>query len=176
MLAGLVSDSHGLADPALPGLLAGCDLVLHAGDVVGAAVLSALQAVAPVKAVRGNNDLTPPVDGLPETRLVTLGDLTALLVHDVGSPGRPHPSVGKAIRRLRPDLVIHGHSHRPGTALVGGVLFVNPGSAGPRRFSLPRTAGLLRVEGLRVEVTFYDLATPGPAPLGPAFALAFPDR
>jgi putative phosphoesterase len=174
VLVGLVSDSHGLADPALPGLLAGCELVLHAGDAVQAAVLEALRAVAPVKAVRGNNDLAPVVGDLPETRLVTLGEVTALLVHDVGSPGRPHPSVGRAIRRLRPALVVHGHSHRPGTAFVDGVLFVNPGSAGPRRFSLPRTAGLLRVEGRRVEVALYDLAGPRPAPLGAPLAMALP--
>lgn len=174
MLVGLVSDSHGLADPALPGLLEGCDLVLHAGDLVHAAVLEALRAVAPVKAVRGNNDLAPVVGDLPEVRLVTLGELTAYLVHDVGSPGRPHPSVGKAIRRLRPALVIHGHSHRPGTALVDGVLFVNPGSAGPRRFDLPRTAGRLAVEGRRIRVELFDLAPPRPALLGAPLELVLP--
>jgi len=166
VLVGLVSDSHGLADPALPALLDGCDLVLHAGDVVTAAVLEALKGIAPVKAVRGNNDVAPVVGDLPEVRLVTLGALTAYLVHDVGSPGRPHPSVGKAIRRLRPALVIHGHSHRPGTALVDGVLFVNPGSAGPRRFSLPRTAGRLTVVGRRVKVELFVLGEARPTLLG----------
>lgn len=165
MLVGLVSDSHGLADPALPALLAGCDLILHAGDLVKPAVLAALEAVAPVRAVRGNNDLAPGLEELPDHRLVTLDGLTAYLVHDVGSPGRPHPSIGKALRRLRPALVIHGHSHRPGTALVGGHLFVNPGSAGPRRFDLPRTAGRLRVEGREVDVTLFDLAASPPRPL-----------
>jgi len=166
VLVGLVSDSHGLADPALPALLAGCDLILHAGDLVKAAVLAPLEAIASVRAVRGNNDLTPGLEGLPEHRLVTLEGLTAYLVHDVGSPGRPHPSVGKALRRLHPALVIHGHSHRPGTALVDGILFVNPGSAGPRRFDLPRTAGLLRVSGRRVVVELFDLAEQPPRLLG----------
>ena len=165
MLIGLVSDSHGLADPALPALLAGCDLILHAGDVGDRAVLAALEPVAPVRAVRGNNDAALGPRGLPEHRLVPLDGLTAYLVHDVGSPGRPHPSVGKALRRLRPALVIHGHSHRPGTARVDGSLFVNPGSAGPRRFDLPRTAGLLRVEGRTVEVTLFDLAASPARPL-----------
>lgn len=174
MLVGLVSDSHGLADPALPGLLSGCDLVLHAGDAVTAAALAALRAIAPVKAVRGNNDVAPVVGDLPEVRLVTLGELTAYLVHDVGSPGRPHPSVGRALRRLRPALVIHGHSHRPGTALVDGVLFVNPGSAGPRRFSLPRTAGRLTVAGRRVRVELFELAEAGPALLGAPLELELP--
>jgi len=172
VLVGLVSDSHGLADPALPAFLEGCQLILHAGDGVDAAVLSALQAIAPVKAVRGNNDLAPRVGDLPETRLVRLGELTALLVHDVGSPGRPHPSVGKAIRRLRPALVVHGHSHRPGTALVDGVLFVNPGSAGPRRFSLPRTAGRIAVTGWRVRVELFDLVEG--RPLGAPLELELP--
>ena len=165
MLVGLVSDSHGLADPLLPALLAGCDLILHAGDVVRPAVLEALSVVAPVRAVRGNNDLAPGLGELPDHRLVTLDGLAAYLVHDVGSPGRPHASIGRALRRLGPALVIHGHSHRPGTALVGGHLFVNPGSAGPRRFALPRSAGLLRVEGRAVEVTLFDLAASPPRPL-----------
>lgn len=165
MLVGLVSDSHGLADPALPALFAGCDLILHAGDLVKVEVLTALEQVAPVRAVRGNNDLEGKVARLPAHRLVTLGALTAYLVHDAGSPGRPHPSVGKALRRLRPALVIHGHSHRPGTALVDDNLFVNPGSAGPRRFDLPRTAALLRLEGRAIEVTHHDLATDPPRPL-----------
>jgi hypothetical protein len=172
VLVGLVSDSHGLVDPALPALLAGCQLILHAGDVVKLEVLAALEVVAPVRAVRGNNDVAPGLVGLPDHRLVTLGGLTAYLVHDVGSPGRPHPSVGKALRRLRPSIVVHGHSHRPGTALVDGHLFVNPGSAGPRRFDLPRTAARLRVEGREVEVTLFDLAGSPPRPLGEPLRLA----
>jgi len=168
VLVGLVSDSHGLADPALTGLFEGCDLILHAGDVVKPAVLTALEQVARVKAVRGNNDEVPGLERLPEHRLVPLEELTAYLVHDVGSPGRPHPSVGKAIRRLQPALVIHGHSHRPGTALVDGILFVNPGSAGPRRFDLPRSAGRLRVEGRLVVVELFELDEGGPRALGRA--------
>ena len=167
MRLGLVSDSHGLADPGLPRLLAGCDLILHAGDWVRPEVLEALSTLAPLKAVLGNNDRPLRPGHPPETRLIRLGDLTALLVHDVGSPGRPHPSVGKLLRRLRPALVIHGHSHRPGTALVDGHLFVNPGSAGPRRFSLPRSAALLEVDGPLVEVVLYDLAVEPAAPLAP---------
>lgn len=165
MLVGLVSDSHGLADPGLPALLAGCQLILHAGDAVKPAVLAELKSVATVRAVRGNNDLAPGLTGLPEHRLITLEGLTAYLVHDVGSPGRPHPSISRALRRLHPAMVVHGHSHRPGTALVDGLLYVNPGSAGPRRFDLPRTAGRLRVEGRDVEVTLFDLACSPPRPL-----------
>lgn len=167
MLVGLVSDSHGLSDPALPALLGGCALILHAGDLVKPEVLAALRALAPVEAVRGNNDAAGELSALPEHRLVSLGALRALLVHDVGSPERVHPPVAALLRRHRPDVVVHGHSHRPRAALVQGVLFVNPGSAGPRRFDLPRCAGLLRVEGRAVEVALHDLAASPPRPLGP---------
>lgn len=161
MLVGLVSDSHGLADPALPRLLAGCDLILHAGDVVRPGVLAPLEALAPVRAVRGNNDVAPELARLPEALLVPLGELTALLVHDLGRPAAPHPPLRRLLARARPELVVHGHSHRPAAALVEGRLHVNPGSAGPRRFSLPRSAARLRVEGRRVRVELLDLGGDG---------------
>jgi hypothetical protein len=159
---GLVSDSHGLADPALPRLLAGCDLVLHAGDAVTPAVLEALAAVAPVRAVRGNNDHAPGLAELPGTLLVPLGELTALLVHDLGPPGAPHWPLRRLVAREAPQLVVHGHSHRPAARLHEGRLHVNPGSAGPRRFSLPRSAGLLTIVGRAVRVELYDLADAPP--------------
>jgi putative phosphoesterase len=164
---GLVSDSHGLADPALPALLAGCDLILHAGDVVDPEVLAPLRALAKLTAVRGNNDLDPPLDRLPLTRLLELGPLLALLVHDLGRPEAPHPPLARLLARRGARLVVHGHSHRPGAAVHGGVLFVNPGSAGPRRFALPRSAGLLDLDGRRARVRLLDLARTPPAPLGP---------
>jgi putative phosphoesterase len=166
MLVGLVSDSHGLADPALPRLFRGCDLVLHAGDLVKPAVLEALQAIAPVRGVRGNNDHLPGLAELPLTILVPLGALTALVVHDLGRPERPHRVLASLMARERPHIVVHGHSHRPAAAVVGGALVVNPGSAGPRRFSLPRSAALLAVARRRARVTLYDLGPSPPAPLG----------
>ncbi len=167
MRIGLVSDTHGLFDPALGPLLAGCAAILHAGDVVKAAVLAALEAIAPVTAVRGNNDDAPPLDRLPEAALVPVGPLTALVVHDLGAREAPRPPARALIARRRPEIVVHGHSHRPGAAVVEGRLFVNPGSSGPRRFSLPRTAGVLTARGRRVSVQLYDLAARGgPAPLG----------
>jgi len=161
MRVGLVADTHGLVDPALPEIFRGVDLVLHAGDVGKPSVLDALRTIAPVRAVRGNVDLEPPLDALPELAVVPLGDLVALLVHDVGSRG-PGPALRAALARERPRLVVHGHSHRPGTSVRDGMLLVNPGSAGPRRFSLPRTAALLSVQGRRVSIAFHDLS------LGPA--------
>jgi hypothetical protein len=164
---GLVSDTHGLLDPALALLFAGCDAILHAGDVVKAEVLGGLERVAPVTAVRGNNDGSPALARLPETALVPLGVLTALLVHDLGAREKPKPPARALIARRRPEIVVHGHSHRPGAVVVEGRLFVNPGSAGPRRFSLPRTAGILAVRGRRARVELFDLAGARPAPLGP---------
>jgi hypothetical protein len=166
MKVALVSDSHGLSDPKLPGLFAGVALVLHAGDIVKPEVLGALEAIAPVRAVRGNNDLGPSFDHLPETALVALGPLTALVVHDLGARGSPRAPARPLLRRHRPELVVHGHSHRPGAERLDGTLFVNPGSAGPRRFSLPRTAALLELHGRRVSVTFFDLAGPRAERLG----------
>jgi putative phosphoesterase len=163
---GLVSDTHGLFEPALRPLFARCAAILHAGDVVKAAVLAALEELAPVTAVRGNNDDAPPLASLPETALVPIGPLTALVVHDLGARERPKPPARALLARRRPEIVVHGHSHRPGAAVVDGRLFVNPGSAGPRRFSLPRTAAVLTARGRSVSVQLFDLAAPGgPAPL-----------
>jgi putative phosphoesterase len=163
---GLVSDTHGLVDPKLAPLFARCDLILHAGDVVKPAVLETLAAVAPLTTVRGNNDEGTPLGRLPETALVPLGDLTALLVHDLGSRERPKPPAGTILARRRPEIVVHGHSHRPAAAVVGATLFVNPGSAGPRRFSLPRSAAILTVRGRRARVEHFDLAGERPLVLG----------
>ncbi len=173
MRIGLVSDTHGLFDPALPSVLARCERILHAGDVVEAAVLDALGALAPVTAVRGNNDAGPAFERLPETALVPIGPLTALVVHDLGPRERPKPPARAIIARRRPEIVVHGHSHRPGAAVVEGRLFVNPGSAGPRRFSLPRTAAVLVARGRRVSIALFDLAAPGgPAPLAEPLEVA----
>jgi putative phosphoesterase len=162
---GLVSDTHGLADPRLAQALGRCDLVLHAGDVVKEVVLTALGAIAPVTAVRGNCDAGTSLERLPETALVPLGALTALLVHDLGPRESPLAPAAALLARARPQVVVHGHSHRPGAAVVGGTLFVNPGSAGPRRFSLPRAAAILTVRGRTARVAWIDLAAPDLAPL-----------
>ncbi|BDG06359.1 metallophosphoesterase family protein [Anaeromyxobacter oryzae] len=157
MTLGLVSDTHGLVDAKLLPLFRGCARVVHAGDVVKPDILDLLADVAPLTVVRGNNDHGPAFAHLPETALVEAGALRILVVHDLGPRERPKPPARALLPRERPEIVIHGHSHHPGAAVVDGRLYVNPGSAGPRRFRLPRCAALLSIRGRRAEVTFYDL-------------------
>ena len=168
MRLGLVADTHGLLDPVLPAVLDGCDLVLHAGDVGRPSVLEALSRIAPVLAVRGNNDAGPGLDGLPEWLPVDAGELRALVVHEA-RPGAPAAPLARILAREGVHFVVHGHSHRPGAVVAGGRLFVNPGSAGPRRFSLPRTAAVAVVRGRRVEVRFSRLDPAGPRAHGEPF-------
>jgi putative phosphoesterase len=169
LTVGLVSDTHDHLDPQLPELLRGCDLVLHAGDVTRPHVIAALEQIAPVRAARGNNDVGPFGASLPELAWVELGELTALVVHELGAREKFAPSVTRALARHPAEIVVHGHSHRPAVSMEGGRLVVNPGSAGKRRFSLPRCAGRMRVAGPEVEVTLYDLVTSPPAPMGEPF-------
>lgn len=165
----LVSDTHGFSDPKLPALFEGCERVLHAGDIVTTPVLDVLARIAPVTAVRGNNDLAPPFERLPETVCLPIGELRLFVIHDLGDRGRPKPRAAAALAREKPHLVVHGHSHRPGAALLGGRLFVNPGSAGPRRFTLPRTAAILTVSGRRAHVAFFELSGESAVPHGAPF-------
>ncbi|MCW5890471.1 MAG: metallophosphoesterase family protein [bacterium] len=130
---GVVSDTHGLVRPELLAALDGVVHVLHAGDVGSAEVLAALGQIAPVTAVRGNNDRGPWAATLPAAITVTLAGVRIHLLHD-----------RKELTAV-PDVavVVAGHSHRPGVAEHDGVLFLNPGSAGPRRFRLPVTMARL---------------------------------
>jgi putative phosphoesterase len=132
---GVVSDTHGLVRPELLAALDGVAHVLHAGDVGAAAVLEALGRIAPVTAVRGNNDRGPWAATLPDAVTVTVTGLRIHLLHDRKELAAV-PDV---------DVVVTGHSHRPLVEERDGVLFVNPGSAGPRRFTLPVTIARLAV-------------------------------
>lgn len=171
MRFGLLSDTHDVFDPKLERLFAGCRLILHGGDITRQPILDALSAIAPVRAVRGNNDFGPLGEDLPEIAVVALGDVAALLVHQVGSPARPSAAVARSLCRSGARMVVHGHSHRPGVVLHDGILFVNPGSAGPRRFGLPRTAALLEMEGRRLRLEIRDLSHAGLPLVGDALAL-----
>jgi putative phosphoesterase len=146
---GVISDTHDLLRPEALRALDGSDLVLHAGDICGPDVLQALREIAPVIAVRGNNDHGPWADALPETATVELGSVPVLVVHDIKTL-RPGATRGARV-------VISGHSHRPSKEVRDGVLYFNPGSAGPRRFTLPVSLGRLDVVGDRVRATLVDL-------------------
>jgi putative phosphoesterase len=137
---GVISDTHGLLRPEALAALRGSDAIVHAGDVGGPHILEALNTIAPVTAVRGNNDREEWARGLPETAVLEVGGASLYVIHDV-----------KALR-IDPraegfTVVISGHSHQPLSVRRGGVLFFNPGSAGPRRFRLPVSVGTLRVGG-----------------------------
>lgn len=137
---GVVSDTHGLLRPEAVEALAGSDLIVHAGDVGAAVVLDRLEEIAPVFAVRGNVDLRPGVWGLPDTRIVEVGEARLYVLHDINQLSLDPRAAGF-------DAVISGHSHKPLIESRNGVLFINPGSAGPRRFHLPITLARLTVTG-----------------------------
>jgi len=140
---GLISDTHGLLRPEAKAYLEGCDLIVHAGDICDAGVLEALRTIAPVTAVKGNNDKGPWADSLRETEFLKAGEITLYAIHDLAQLDIDPAAVGVRV-------VVSGHSHKPMVEERGGVLFVNPGSAGPRRFTLPISAGELIVEGRAV--------------------------
>ena len=140
MRIGLVSDTHDLLRPQVLEFLRGSDHIVHAGDICGDAVLHALREIAPLTAVRGNNDGGAWADALPETQTVELAGVVLHVVHDLKQLSGPAGA----------RVIVSGHSHQPKVEERGGVLYVNPGSAGPRRFSLPISAGELRIVAGRV--------------------------
>jgi hypothetical protein len=140
---GLVADTHGLFRPALEDCLRGVELVLHAGDVGSREVLKRLRRLAPVVAVCGNVDRAVMGLCLPEMELVELHGLRVVVVHAIGPPDFTTPALRKALDSFNPGVVLHGHTHRPDLRRAGGVLYVNPGSCGPRRLDLPIACGIL---------------------------------
>jgi len=139
MRVGLISDTHGLLRPEALAFLQGCDHIVHGGDIGDARILDELAAIAPLTAVRGNNDGAAWADGVPETALLDLGGVRFYAIHDLAQL-RIDP-VAEGIR-----VVVSGHSHRPLAEQRGTVLYLNPGSAGPRRFRLPVSAADLVIE------------------------------
>jgi putative phosphoesterase len=137
-VVGVISDTHGLIRPEALHRLRRADVIVHCGDVGNAAVLEALRAIAPVHAVRGNNDKGPWASGLPTEEVVSVGGQTFYVIHDLAELSLEPAAAGFT-------AVLSGHSHRPRVERREGVLFVNPGSAGPRRFSLPIAVGLLAI-------------------------------
>ena len=150
---GVISDTHDLLRPEALRALAGSDLLLHAGDICGPDVLEALREIAPVVAVRGNNDHGRWAEALPETATVTLGGIPVLIVHDLATLS--------SVALAGAGLVISGHSHQPRKAEQDGVVFFNPGSAGPRRFRLPISLGRIDVTAGGLRASLVDLETDG---------------
>jgi uncharacterized protein len=149
-LVGVVSDTHGLVRPAMLTALSGCELIVHAGDVGTPEVLEGLRGIAPVVAVRGNNDRGAWAEPLPAREIVEIGSVCLYVLHDVKDL-----DLDPRVAGFR--AVIAGHSHRPGIEERDGVLFLNPGSAGPRRFTLPITLARLRVSGQDLDATIVHL-------------------
>lgn len=140
---GLISDTHGLLRPAAVEFLRGCERIVHAGDIGGAALLDALGALAPVTAVRGNNDREAEFALLPETTQLEIGPVRLYVLHDLKQLAISPAALGV-------NVVVSGHSHRPLVEEREGVLYVNPGSAGRRRFKLPISVGELVIDGREV--------------------------
>ena len=149
-MIGVISDTHGLLRPEAIEALRGVEHILHAGDVGDIAILDALREIAPVTAIRGNVDISGACAKLPATDVVELGDKLFYLVHSVHDLDINPMAAGIA-------MVVSGHSHRASVQVQGGVIYFNPGSAGPQRFSLPVTMGFVTVEDA-VEASVMELA------------------
>jgi hypothetical protein len=149
-LVGVLSDTHGLLRPELLTALANVDHILHAGDIGDPAILTALSRIAPVTAIRGNIDTHGPYSLLPATEAIELAGCLLYLVHareDLDL--NPHAAgIG---------VVVYGHSHQPSIDHRQGVLYLNPGSAGPRRFNLPITCALLRIQNTQPQAEILPL-------------------
>jgi len=143
MRIGLISDTHGLLRPEALDFLAGADHIVHGGDIGGPDILERLAAIAPLTVVRGNNDTAPWARAIPETACVDFGSVALYAIHDLKQLAIDPRAAGVRV-------VVSGHSHRPACVERGGVLYVNPGSAGRRRFSLPIAAAELRIDGATV--------------------------
>lgn len=137
---GIISDTHGLLRPQAAEALQGVDMIIHAGDIGGAPVIKELELIAPVVAVRGNMDNDHWAYFLKREEVLDAGGHTVCVVHDLGTLSLDPERDG--IR-----AVMHGHSHRPRIQDHEGILYINPGSAGPRRFTLPVSVALLQISG-----------------------------
>jgi uncharacterized protein len=148
---GVISDTHGLLRPQAIAALQGSALIIHVGDVGVPEILDELRRIAPVFAVRGNVDRGAWANVLPESEIVEVANGLIYVLHDIAALALDPPSAGFR-------AVIYGHSHRPKTERKDGVLYFNPGSAGPRRFSLPVSVGRLILSGNALEAEIIELA------------------
>jgi len=147
---GLISDTHGLLRPEAVEALRESELIIHAGDVGKPEILEELRKIVPVVAVRGNVDTAPWSMALPDTAVADAGSVLIYVLHDANALDLNPAAAGF-------HIVVSGHSHKPGKTERNGVLYINPGSAGPRRFHLPITVAILRLDRSPWEVEFVDL-------------------
>ncbi len=156
MNVGVISDTHGLLRPEALSALRGVELILHAGDIGAAAVLDQLRALAPVLAVRGNNDREAWAAALPEVVVKEIAGARICIVHDLKEL-RLDPDADRL------DVIVSGHSHQPRVERRGGLLLLNPGSAGPRRFRLPIALARLHLGGQMPHAEIVELEVGGAA-------------
>ena len=150
MIIGVISDTHGLLRPEAINALRGSEHIIHAGDIGDAAIIPALEKIAPVTAIRGNIDVGPWTKRFPEVEIVELAGLHIYILHDLNALDLNPKAAGFA-------AVISGHSHQPKQEIKEGVLYFNPGSAGPRRFKLPITLGRLEIVDGKVSGRIIEL-------------------
>jgi putative phosphoesterase len=148
---GIISDTHGLVRPEAIASLRGVDMILHAGDIGASQVLETLSEIAPVVAVRGNNDKGEWAEALPDWEVVEIGSVSIYMLHDLKEIDISPSGAGF-------QVVVSGHSHKPSLEDRRGVLYVNPGSAGPRRFTLPVSIAELRVVDDKVSAALIELS------------------
>ena len=147
---GLISDTHGLLRPQALSFLRGCEHIIHGGDIGGQDVLDALAALAPVTAVRSNDDQGEWAEAVPETELIQFGEVFVYVLHDLARLDIDPQAAGVGV-------VVSGHSHRPLVEDRDGVLYVNPGSAGPRRFKLPIAVAAFVITGKSISARIVEL-------------------
>jgi hypothetical protein len=149
-IIGVISDTHGLLRPEAVEALRGSDRILHAGDVGTPEILQGLAKIAPLIAIRGNVDTAPWARALPATEVIEAGGISIYMLHDLAQLDLKPEAAGFRV-------VVYGHSHQPKIEEKNGVLYFNPGSAGPRRFHLPVSVGRLMVEGGKVRAELVEL-------------------
>lgn len=147
---GLISDTHGLMRPQALEALQGCDYLIHGGDIGKPEILETLKAIAPLTVVRGNNDTDDAwASDVPYEAVLRIGEVAIYTTHILADVPKSLPDEVR--------VVVTGHSHRPVQRVHDGVLFINPGSAGPRRFKLPITVGMLHIDGTDVRSELIEL-------------------
>ncbi len=154
MKLGLISDTHDFLDPKIPGLFQGVKHILHAGDIGAPTILLALEGIAPVTAVSGNTD--EPAFRYRPTQILEL-DGRKFLIHHIVNPHALTDELKARIARVRPDVVLFGHTHKPFCETIDGALFLNPGYAGRQRFDLPRSVAVLHCDEKKLRAEYLPL-------------------